>query len=249
MKTLITSFVLCFTLKAFAGITMIADLDDTIKIINSGNYATISFNALLKNRVFTGMPELLEESREYSDKFYVVSASPAFIRKKIVSSLKSFDIRYDEIMLKSFRGLLESKHSFKLRTIQEIIEATEDDIILLGDDVSHDPAVYDELVKLYPDRILASYIHVIKGRPLPESAIPHFTSFDVAVLEYEAGRMHQDAVMRIYETLMNEKKLQRIIPGFALCPQDERPWESLKNSAFSEEASQISEKIVNYCRN
>lgn len=249
MKTLIFSFVLCITFKTYAGITMIADLDDTIKIINSGNYATISFNALLRNRVFTGMPELLRESREYSDKFYVVSASPAFIRKKVVNSLNKFDISYDEVLLKSFRGLLESKHSFKLRSIQEIIEATEDDIILLGDDVSHDPAVYDELVKLYPHRILASYIHVIKGRPLPDSAIPHFTSFDVAVLEYEAGRMKQDSVMRIFEILMEEKKLQRIIPGFALCPQDESPWKSLENSAFSEEASQISEKIVNYCRN
>ncbi len=249
MKTLFISFLLCFTLKVSAGIIMIADLDDTIKIINSGNYVTISFNALLRNRIFTGMPEFLKESQLYSDGLHVVSASPWFIRKKIANSLDGSEIKYEAIVLKSFRGILESKYSFKVRTIREIIEATDDDIILLGDDVSHDPAVYDELVKLYPDRILASYIHVIKGKPLPESAIPHWTSFDVAVREYEAGRMNQESVFKIFETIMNEKKTSLIIPGFAHCPQDTSPWEWIKDSVFSEQASQISQKIVNYCRN
>ena len=249
MKALFISFIICFSLKVSAGIIMIADLDDTIKIINSGNYVTISYNALLRNRIFTGMPELLKETQAYSDELHVVSASPWFIRKKIVNSLNGSEIKYESIILKSFRGIFESKHSFKLRKIREIIDATNDDVILLGDDVSHDPAVYDEIVKEYPDRILASYIHVISGRPLPESAIPHWTSFDVAVREYEAGRMNQESVFKIFETVINEKKNSRIIPGFAQCPQDETPWAWMTDSVFSQQASQISEKIVNYCRN
>lgn len=248
MKVLLLSFILCFTFKVSAGITMITDLDDTIKIINSGNYATISFNALLRNRIFSGMPELLNETQSYTDELHVVSASPWFIRKKIVKSLDGSEIKYESIVLKSFRRIFESKHSFKSRKIREIIEATEDDIILLGDDVSHDPEVYDDLVKIYPDRILANYIHVIKGKSLPESAIPYWTSFEVAVREYEAGRMNQESVFRVFDSVVNESNKERIIPGFAHCPEDKTLWKWMKDSLFSHEASQISEMIVNYCR-
>lgn len=237
-----------FSLNIQARTTIIADLDDTIKIINSGNYITIGFNALFRNRVFTGMPEFLNESRSYSDELHVVSASPWFIRQTVVKTLRGREIEYEKIVLKSFRGLFESKYSFKLRKMRQIIEASDDDIVLLGDDVSYDPIVYDVLMRSYPDRVLASYIHVIKGKTLPDTAIPHWTSFELAAREYEAGRMDEESVLKIFELTLKENRMSRLIPGFAHCPTTDKPWEWMKDTVFSDEASQISQKIVNYCR-
>ena len=247
MKTIIYSIFLSLSFNVSAGISIIADLDDTIKIINSGNYVTITYHALVKNRFFAGMPLFLEEAQTYSDEFYIVSGSPNFIRKKVVSSLEGQGIKYESVILKSFKELLESKYDFKLRRIQELIETSENDVILLGDDVSHDPDVYDTIQKAYPDRVLAVYIHVIKNRPLPETLIPHWTSFDLAVHEFKAGRMNLDSVHKIYETLMAEEEMNLIIPGFAHCPKSNDPWSWMNDSEFAQEASLISERIIDHC--
>lgn len=245
--TFVALIALLFNTGLFAGTTIISDLDDTIKIINSDNYVTISYHALLKNRFFTGMPEFLEESRTYSEKLHVVSGSPKLIGKKIAKSLKSKNIQYESIILRRFKEMFESKYDFKVRKIREMIESTDDSIIFLGDDVSHDPEVYDLLVKSYPDRILAGYIHVIKNRPIPETMIPHWSSFELAVREYEAGRMKKESVHKISEVILNETRMERIIPGFAHCPKDLARWDWTRGTLFSEEAIKVSEKIVNYC--
>ncbi len=237
-----------FSLNIHARTTIIADLDDTIKIINSGNYVTIGFNALLRNRVFTGMPEFLQETRSYTDELHIVSGSPWFIRQTIVKTLRGSEIPFEKIILKSFRGLLESKYDFKVRKLREIIESSDDDIILLGDDVSYDALVHDVMMKSYPDRVLASYIHIIKGKPLPETATPHYTSFELAVREFEAGRMDEDSVNKIYALIMTETSMDLIIPGFAKCPQSEKPWEWMSGTKFAEEGAEVSQKIVNYCK-
>lgn len=244
----ITILLILFSFNIHARTTIITDLDDTIKIINSGNYVTIGFHALFRNRVFTGMPEFLQETRSYTDELHIVSGSPWFIRRTIIKTLNGSEIPYEKIVLKSFRGLLESKYDFKVRKLREIIEATSDDIILIGDDVSYDAKVHDVMMKSYPDRVLASYIHVIKGKPLPETAAPHYTSFELAVREFEAGRMDENSVNKIFSLVMAEDRMSLIIPGFAKCPSSEKPWEWMKETKFADEGSQISQKIVNYCR-
>ncbi len=247
MKNLLLCFfVISFLGSAYGSITIVSDLDDTIKITNSGREVDSTYNALFTENVFTAIPEFLDSARAYTDELHVVSASPTVIRAKILSTLAKKKIKIDSLTLRNFlRG--ESKLIYKVRAIKAIMDQSGDDFIFLGDDVGQDPEVYDELMKLYPNRVLASYIHVVNGRKLPESVIPYFTTFDLYLREYMAGRMTKAAVEKGVSVFKAETNPKLIIPDFAQCPKTPAVWYWQAPTIFVSDAMALAAKINRYC--
>ncbi len=244
MKIFFFAFFLSF--NALAGITVISDLDDTIKITDAGNLGNATFNGLLTENVFTGIPEFFKELREYSGSLHVVSAGPKLIRGRVSSLLKKFKIQHDGIHMRAVPGK-EGKLDFKVRTVLEIMNKTSDDVILLGDDVDLDPEAYAEIIKQHPERILGVYIHMVKDRPIPENFTRYWTSLDLALQENIAGRLDSDSVSAVLRALLEETKLASIIPQFADCPTTTVVWEWQVSTQFSTEALELSRKLNEFC--
>lgn len=245
MKNILFILPLFLSLQTFAGISIVSDLDDTIKITNSGEEIEGGINAFLKDDVFTGMPEFLTQAKAYTNELHILSASPHLLRSKILKSFKKRNIEIASLTLKNSLGG-ETKLEYKVKELKRIFESNSDDFILLGDDVGQDPEAYAEIQKLYPTRVLAIYIHVIKNRPF--SGTPYWTSFDLFLREYLASRMTDSVVQYSAELILSEKKFPFIIPTFANCPSESRVWSWQLETPFLAEAQKVSEHIIKQCK-
>lgn len=247
MKSIILILSLVFSLSSWAAITVVSDLDDTIKITNSGREVDGTINALFSNHVFTGMTELFLAMRTYVDEVHVLSASPGVLRPKIKHTLSKKKIAVDSLIL---RNLLkgEDKLTYKVRHLKRLMEQNAgDDFIFLGDDVGADPEAYEELRKLYPNRVLAIYIHVINGRQLPKSSIRYWTTYDLFLREYMAGRMSKSWAEEASQLMLKEENLKLIFPDFAACPKTPEIWLWQLRSLFALEAASVMKKLNLYC--
>ncbi|MFP5387256.1 MAG: phosphatase domain-containing protein [Bacteriovoracia bacterium] len=238
---------LFFSFNSFAGISIISDLDDTIKVTHSDDFTDSFGYGTSRRKVYLGMPELLEESRQYVNEVSVVTASPRILRFNVNRLLKKNKIKADRVVLNG--NIRRPGHvEFKVKAIKKIMDSTTDQYILLGDDVGNDPEIYDEIIKLYPGRVLGSYIHVVNNRTVPESSITYFTTFELAVKEFLAGRLSKESVSRVSNAIMKEKDLEAVFPEFAHCPKDASPYAWLSKTDFASEASMLTEKLVTYCK-
>ncbi len=244
MKTLILSLLLSF--NSFAAITVISDLDDTIKITDAGNLGNATWNGIFTQKVFTGIPEFLAGTRNFSDTLHIVSAGPRLIKSRVASLLKKHSINYEGIHLRNLPGD-EGKFEFKVRTILDIMDKNPGDVILLGDDVDLDPEIYTEIVKRHPTRILGVYIHNVKDRKIPGSFTRYWTSMDLALKEHIAGRFDNEAVTKVVNALLKETRLSLIIPEFANCPTSSVVWEWQLATMFSVEAMALTQKLNEFC--
>lgn len=244
MKTLLLAVL--FSFNSFAGVTVISDLDDTIKITDAGHAGNAAYNGLFTERVFTGMPEFLKATRAFSDSLFVVSAGPKLLKSRVLAVLRKHNIEHDGVFLRAIPGK-EGKLEFKVRTILEIMEKNSDDVILMGDDVDLDPEVYAEIVKKHPDRVLSVYIHDVKDREIPAGSTKYWTSLDLVLKEHIAGRIDPAGVNSVIEPMLKETKLAMIIPGFANCPTSSVVWEWQLATMFSAEALELTSKLNEFC--
>lgn len=234
------------SLNVHASISIVSDLDDTIKITNSGEEIDGAINALFTTKVFTGIVDFFSAAEYYANDLHVLSASPQVLRPKITQLLKKKNINYKSLILKnSLKG--ESKFQYKVNAIKNILTQTSDDLILIGDDVGQDPEAYGEIQRLYPDRVLAIYIHVINNRAIPAGR-KYWTSFELFLFEYLAGRMNQGWVEHSAQQTFEESNFEYIIPDFANCPKQTQTWEWQQTTAFAQMAGLISNKIVEACK-
>ena len=251
MKTHILSLFLLFSLSSHAGVAILSDLDDTIKITNAGSILEANYNGLANQTYFTGMPEFMRAGRKHAEALYILSASPGFIEPIIRSTLKKNQIPFDGLILKSTTGLLSSTLRFKVKAIQKLMRTTQHDFVLYGDDVNHDPEVYMEIMKEFPNRVLAAYIHVVKGRriegDLADKIVRYFGAYELAVREKLAGRLEGDDVDQVLKVILNEEKAGRLIPKFAQCPEPKVSFEWMERVLSANEILVYAEKMASAC--
>lgn len=246
MKTLFILLALLSSFTISASVSIVSDLDDTIKITNSGDTVEGAINAALKSDVFSGITEFFMGAKNYSQDLYILSASPTILRLKIQSTLSKRHIPYKKLILKNAADQ-ESKLSYKVREINKIMDESSEDFILIGDDVGQDPEAYAEIQRLHPERVLAIYIHVINNRTIP-AGVKYWTSFDLFLREFLAGRMSPSWVEKGLEMILKEKENDKIIPSFAHCPTDPIVWSWHQDSDYAVEALSLGMKISQACQ-
>lgn len=247
MKKLFFLFSVLLSVHSFAGIQIISDLDDTIKITNSGSEVDGAINAAFTSYTFTGIPEFFEAADYYTNELHILSASPGILRAKILSTLKKNQIQITSLILKNpLKG--QSKIDYKVAQMRKLIEKSTDDFILIGDDVGQDPEAYEKISQMFPGRVLRSYIHMIKGRPVPATVIKYWTSFDLFMQEFLARRMSTSWVQKASEMIVQETKMKMVFPDFAVCPTDASLWQWQTETIFIAEAQEAIQKIVTYCK-
>lgn len=242
MKQLLLICLVLTSLPVFGGISILSDLDDTIKITQSSG-KVIDYVA---SDVFTGMPEFLNASRDFTKELHILSASPSFLKAKIKLGLKNKNIKFNSLVLRA--NIAEEKLIYKIRMIKNLLANSSDDFILIGDDYGQDPEVYTEIKKLFPTRIKEAYIHVIKGRDLPKGITPYWTSFDLFLREYTKQRMTPAWIEEAANQLLNESDFRKIIPRKASCPTEERIFDWQILTVFQPEAYKVTSYLIKKCR-
>lgn len=148
------------------GISIISDIDDTIKISE-----VLDKGALLKNtfvRPFRAVPNMAEfyHSLGKDISLHYVSASPWQLYQPLAHFLfknhfpaGSFHLRFFRWKDSSFFEFFKSSRQHKIKTIQTLLKSCpQRRFILIGDSGEHDPEIYANIARQYPRQVSHIYI-------------------------------------------------------------------------------------------
>lgn len=161
------------TLLENNGLTVISDIDDTIKVTRVLDRNTTLRNTFLEPfAAVEGMPELY---RGWADKqgaqFCYVSASPWQLFAPLSDFIRTFHFPPGTFYLKDFRwkdrtffNLFEKPDKYKLGILKPILERfSERRFVLVGDSGEMDPEIYGELARQFPKQIEKIFIREVRG--------------------------------------------------------------------------------------
>lgn len=158
---------------------IISDIDDTIVRTTATNLLAMSRNTFFHNAhsrlPFAGVSQFyrslqLGRNGKRNNPFFYVSSSPWNLYDLLIDFLDINEIPEGPLLLRDF-GLNADRESaghmgHKFKEIQDILQAYPHlDFVLIGDSGQEDPKIYQEVVRQFPDRILAIYIRDVQ---LPE---------------------------------------------------------------------------------
>jgi hypothetical protein len=214
-KTALWILLLLSTVKAHA-VTLISDLDDTIKHTWVGNKRESIKNGLFSKIPFGGMAALYSE---ISNRFIVVSGSPVILNPLVRNFLSDANFPAGELILRNY--LWENIEKYKLRALGKIIAKTKDAVILVGDDTEKDPEIYLQIQKRFPAKVAAIYIRRVSGRHLPFGVNGFFHPFEIAVNEWSFGRLSEFQLMALADDIALEFSVapRLYFPKHVTCPQ------------------------------
>jgi phosphatidate phosphatase APP1 len=243
MKKMFILLSVLLTFQSFAGIRIVSDMDDTIKVTHSDSGRAV-FHALFQKRAFAGMAELMRYMRERSEELVVLTASPNILRKKITKTLRHHSIPVDQIILRTAKD--KEKFTYKVNKVTEMMESNDDDYILIGDDIGQDPEAYAEIKKRFGDRVVAIYIRPMKNREKFAGQIQYITSYDIARSEYLAGRMSLLDLKDIAYLIRVEENKRNVIPKRFYCPSTGTVYAGVVPDVESEE--RVKTVVANICK-
>lgn len=148
---------------------VISDVDDTLLetgVQRVGRMIQQTFTGSALTRTpFPGAPELYRDLAAGANPFFYVSSSPWNLHSFLVAFLRHHDFPRGPLLLRDLLGTSagrEEKHG----RIHEILELHPGlPFVLLGDSGEKDPAVYADIVRAHPQRILAVYIREVRINP------------------------------------------------------------------------------------
>lgn len=224
---------------------VISDVDDTIKITNSGSLVDAAWSGVFKKEVFPGMPELYRAWGK-QHKIYFVTGSPTIIRDRIQDLLREHKVRYERLVTRS--NILERTYSYKLHAISRIMEAQPtEQVVLVGDDVSADHEVFKALDEKFPGRVLVSYVRPVRNRPALAGQVPYVTAYDINTTELAAGRIGLVDYGVITAAVMVGAP-EKLLPPFAWCPTELDGTLLPTESSSHLGAQQVEDRVEEICR-
>ena len=194
---------------------IISDIDDTVVKTSATDLLAMSRTTFLNNArtrlPFAGVSEFykslqLGRNDKRNNPFFYVSSSPWNLYDMLKDFLDLNQIPAGPLLLRDF-GLDKKPDSagghlgHKIKEIQQILDSYPHlPFVLVGDSGQEDPVIYREVVKLYPNRILAIYIRDVMLPERKKIAVDVSTSMEeykvemiiventVEAAEHAAGR-------------------------------------------------------------
>ena len=156
-----------------AGLSVISDIDDTVKVSNVADRRELLRNTLL--REFTavpGMPEAFRRWEAAGVAFHYVSASPWQLSNCLCSFLAAAGLPAGSMHLKLFRlkdstplGRLTARKRSKRRAIEQIMaDFPGRKFVLVGDSGERDPEVYAAVARRRPEQVAGVFIRRVPDR-------------------------------------------------------------------------------------
>ena len=160
------------------GVSVISDIDDTIKISNVLDKEELLANTFLREfQPVPGMAERYRQWREQGAAFHYVTGSPWQLYPALAGFIEqqgfprgSFEMRNFRLKDSSLIDFLSSSHDYKVATIEAILKHyPKRHFILVGDSGEHDPEVYGEIARRHPAQVAAIYIHNVSGESVDDA--------------------------------------------------------------------------------
>lgn len=158
------------------GLSVICDIDDTIKVSDVLNKRELIRNSLF--RPFKPVRSMSRHLRELEQKgayFHYVSASPWQMYPSLKQFLDNYvprgsvSLRNFRLKDKSFHEFLQPGTKFKINTIRAILKRyPKHRFMLIGDSGEHDPETYGEIYRAFPEQISNITIRRIEGSDVRE---------------------------------------------------------------------------------
>lgn len=158
------------------GISIISDIDDTIKDTNAVDRKEMLANTFTREfRPVRGMPKTLRRCADYSVAFHYVSGSPWQLFEPLSSFLEDQQIPRGSFHLRNFKlsksgtdDLLASQIKLKTKAIVPILKAyPQRRFVLVGDSGQQDPEIYGQIAREHPDQVAAIYIRRLRTNGEP----------------------------------------------------------------------------------
>lgn len=150
------------------GLSIISDIDDTIKISEVNRKASLLANTFV--RPFQAVPKMANRYQTWAKQgnvtFHYVSASPWQLYQPLADFLAdkgfpmgSFHLRLFRWKDGTFFDFFKSSRQHKIETIQSLIACCRQRyFILVGDSGEQDPEIYASIARQYPQRIAHIFI-------------------------------------------------------------------------------------------
>lgn len=152
------------------GISVISDIDDTIKISQVTDREALIEKTFLKPfQAVSQMPEAYSLWRDQGIEFHWVSSSPWQLYPALEDFMKDVGFPSGSFHLKSVRmkdktafNLLASSEKTKPPQILSLLRAyPEREFVLIGDSGEHDPEIYGEIARTHSEHIKHIYIRLV----------------------------------------------------------------------------------------
>lgn len=154
------------------GVSIISDVDDTIKHSNVSNRGDLFRNTFAKRFVpVTGMPELYQACTRAGAVFHFVSGSPWQLYEPLHEFCRAEGYPSGSFHLKRFRfreaarKLRKSpQKAYKRTTIEPILDAfPQRRFVLIGDSGEQDAEIYGSFLRERPHQIIGVFIRAIRA--------------------------------------------------------------------------------------
>ena len=145
-----------------AGVSLISDIDDTVKVSNVANRRELLRNTFIREfSAVPGMAEIYRRWQAAGAAFHYVSASPWQLSDCLRGFLDAAGLPAGSMHLKLFRlkdstplGRFPSRKRAKRRAIERIMDDFPDRrFLLVGDSGERDPEVYVEVARRRPEQV------------------------------------------------------------------------------------------------
>jgi phosphatidate phosphatase APP1 len=156
------------------GLSIVSDVDDTIKISHVRDREALLRNTFLREfREVAGMPELLSAwAAGGNAQFHYVSASPWQLydaleefRQRCGLPAGTFHLKHFRWTDRSFFNLFKKADLLKREAIGELLLAfPQRRFVLVGDSGERDPEIYGIIARAHPDRIARIFIRNASGQ-------------------------------------------------------------------------------------
>jgi hypothetical protein len=162
------------------GVSVVSDIDDTIKLSEVGDRRRLLQNTFLREFVpVEGMAERYRSWSEGGAAFHYVSSSPW----QLYSCLKelqersgfpdgSYHLRPLRLRDPSVLRLFVARRALKRQIIESIVSLfPERRFVLLGDSGEGDPEIYGAVARQSPEQVVGIWIRRVVGRPLSDDRL------------------------------------------------------------------------------
>jgi len=159
-----------------SGLSVISDIDDTVKFTNVADRRELLRNTLLREfAAVEGMPDVYRRWRRAGIDFHYVSSSPWQLSDCLCRFLGAAGLPAGSMHLKLFRlkdstplGRLPSRKRGKRRVIEKILgDFPERRFVLVGDSGERDPEIYAAVARRRPEQVAGILIREVSAKSPP----------------------------------------------------------------------------------
>lgn len=190
------------------GISVISDIDDTIKMTEATCRSEMLANTFLRPfEVVEGMAPLYQNWQVQGCDFHYVSSSPWQLYEPLAELCSgsqfpagSMHLRYFRVRDEMFKRFRPVRRNSKVGIIAGILRRLpQRSFILIGDSGEKDPEIYRFLAKRFPEQVVAVLIRNLTSRPLDNKRLTKLLSIkDSTMLRiFEHSEQIADVVAQV----------------------------------------------------